>query len=149
MLPVLLPPPPRPQNSRALTGRSSGHALVGVLAEDVLDDHDGLLNHVVDLGLDEVEQRAHAALGGLLCRERRAWARPPHTLNANTLLDCGSDSSLPSEASKGKCLERLGSRDPLASRDPFKDSQVSSPRTSPEAENMRDEGPGHSGLSDP
>ena len=76
---MLLLPPPRPQNCSTLTGRSSGHALVGVLAEDVLDDHDGLLNHVVDLGLDEVEQRAHAALGGLLCRERRAWARPPHT----------------------------------------------------------------------
>ena len=40
----------------------AGDLLVGVLAEDVLDDDDGLLDHVVDLGLDEVQQRADAAL---------------------------------------------------------------------------------------
>lgn len=45
------------------------HALVGVLAEDVLDDDDGLLHHVVDFGLDEVEQGADAALGRLLRRD--------------------------------------------------------------------------------
>lgn len=38
------------------------HALVGVLAEDVLDDNDGLLHHIVDFGLDEVEQGADTAL---------------------------------------------------------------------------------------
>lgn len=30
------------------------HVLVRVLAEDVSDDHNGLLDHIVDLGLDEV-----------------------------------------------------------------------------------------------
>jgi len=30
------------------------HVLVGVLAEDVPDDNNGLLDHIVDLGLDEV-----------------------------------------------------------------------------------------------
>lgn len=39
-----------------------GHLLVGVFAEDVPDDHDGLLHHIVDLGLDEVQQGAHTAL---------------------------------------------------------------------------------------
>lgn len=47
------------------------HALVGVLAEDVLDDHDGLLHHVVDLGLDEVQQGAHTALCRLLERAEK------------------------------------------------------------------------------
>lgn len=41
----------------------SRHALVRVLAEDVLDDDYGLLHHIVDFGLDEVEQGADAALG--------------------------------------------------------------------------------------
>ena len=36
--------------------------LVEALPEDVLDDHDGLLHHIVDLGSDEVEQGGHAAL---------------------------------------------------------------------------------------
>lgn len=45
-------PPPRGNNS-----------LVWVLAEDVLDDDNGLLHHVVDLGLDEVQQCADTALG--------------------------------------------------------------------------------------
>lgn len=31
-----------------------------------LDDNDGLLHHVVDLGLDKVQQRADTALCGLL-----------------------------------------------------------------------------------
>ena len=39
---------------------------VGVLAEDVLDDDDGLLHNVVDLGLDKVEEHLDAALGSLL-----------------------------------------------------------------------------------
>ena len=36
--------------------------LVGVPAEDVLDDHDGLLDDVVQLGLDQLQQYlpAHA-----------------------------------------------------------------------------------------
>ena len=36
--------------------------LVGVPAEDVLDDHDGLLDDVVQLGLDQLQQylSAHA-----------------------------------------------------------------------------------------
>jgi len=45
-----------------------GDVLVRVLAEDVPDDHDGLLDHVVDLGLDQVQQGADAALSGLLER---------------------------------------------------------------------------------
>lgn len=35
-----------------------GNLLVWVLAEDVLDDHNGLLHHIVDLGLNEVQQCA-------------------------------------------------------------------------------------------
>lgn len=42
------------------------HLLVGILPEDVPDDHNGLLDNVVDLGLDEIQQGAHAALCGLL-----------------------------------------------------------------------------------
>ena len=38
------------------------HLLVGVLAEDVPDDHYSLLDHIVDLGLDQVQQGAHTAL---------------------------------------------------------------------------------------
>lgn len=58
---------PRAGSSRLGAGGSpSPHALVGVLAEDVLDDDDGLLHHVVDLGLDEVQQGADAALRRLL-----------------------------------------------------------------------------------
>lgn len=53
-----------------------GHVLVRVLAKDVLDDHDGFLDHVVDLGLDEVKQRAHTALCRLLCGKRGMWMRP-------------------------------------------------------------------------
>ena len=30
--------------------------LVGVSAEDVLDDHNSLLDHIVELGLDELQQ---------------------------------------------------------------------------------------------
>mmetsp|Transcript_37558 Transcript_37558/g.81412 ORF Transcript_37558/g.81412 Transcript_37558/m.81412 type:complete len:424 (-) Transcript_37558:321-1592(-) len=40
--------------------------VVGVLAEDVLDHHDGLLHHVVDLGLDELQQHVDAALRRLV-----------------------------------------------------------------------------------
>ena len=39
---------------------------VGVLAEDVLDDDDGLLDHVVDLRLDQLDKGRHTLLGGLL-----------------------------------------------------------------------------------
>ena len=75
--PCFSSPPARPwQRHNTLMGRGGSHVLVGVLAEDVLDDHDGFLDHVVDLGLDEIEQRAHAALGRLLCGKRRVWARP-------------------------------------------------------------------------
>lgn len=41
---------------------SVGNILVGVLAEDVSDDYNSLLNHVVDLGLDQVQQGADTAL---------------------------------------------------------------------------------------
>lgn len=41
---------------------SVGNLLVGVLAEDVPNDHNGLLDHVVDLGLDQVQQSADTAL---------------------------------------------------------------------------------------
>lgn len=41
---------------------SVGNVLVGVLAEDVSDDYNSLLNHVVDLGLDQVQQGADTAL---------------------------------------------------------------------------------------
>lgn len=47
--------------------RKTGHLLVGILAEDVLNDHNGFLNHIVDLGLDEIKQCAHTALCRLLC----------------------------------------------------------------------------------
>mmetsp|Transcript_12023 Transcript_12023/g.35567 ORF Transcript_12023/g.35567 Transcript_12023/m.35567 type:complete len:610 (-) Transcript_12023:1065-2894(-) len=43
---------------------------VGELAEDVLDDDDRLLHHVVDLRLDELEQHVDAALGGALELDR-------------------------------------------------------------------------------
>lgn len=43
--------------------------LVGIFAEYVFDDHNGLLNHVVDLGLDQVEQGADTALRWLLEEE--------------------------------------------------------------------------------
>ena len=52
------------------------HVLVGILAEDVPNDHDGLLHHVVDLGLDEVQQRAHAALRRLLRGEDGGTEEP-------------------------------------------------------------------------
>lgn len=46
------------------TGRfSGGNSLVWVLAEDVLDDDNGLLHHIVDLGLDEIQQSTDTALG--------------------------------------------------------------------------------------
>ena len=44
------------------------HVLVGIFAENVPNDHDGLLDDIVDLGLDEVQQGADTALGRLLCR---------------------------------------------------------------------------------
>lgn len=37
--------------------------LVGVLAEDVPDDHNGLLHHIVDFGLDQVQQSTDTTLG--------------------------------------------------------------------------------------
>lgn len=46
-----------------------GNALVWVLAENVPDDHNGLLDHIVDLGLDQVQQGADAALSRLLGEE--------------------------------------------------------------------------------
>jgi hypothetical protein len=54
--------------------RKSGHLLVGVLAEDVLNDHNGFLNHIVDLGLDEIKQCAHTALCRLLWEKEAVWA---------------------------------------------------------------------------
>lgn len=41
---------------------TAGNILVGVLAEDVPNDHNSLLDHVVDLGLDQVQQGADTAL---------------------------------------------------------------------------------------
>lgn len=49
----------------ALT-RSGGNLLVGVLAEDVPDDHNSLLDHIVDLGLDQIQKGADTALSRLL-----------------------------------------------------------------------------------
>lgn len=49
---------------------SMRNLLVGVLAEDVPDDHNSLLNHIVDLSLDQVQQSADTALGRLLKRNR-------------------------------------------------------------------------------
>lgn len=46
--------------------------LVGVLAEDVPDDHNGLLHHVVDLCLDQVQQSADTTLGRLLAKKKTA-----------------------------------------------------------------------------
>lgn len=78
---VLAFPPHAPEPS---TGRG-GHLLVGVLAEDVLDDHDGFLNHVVDLGLDEIKQRAHTALCRLLWGEEIADTAPAPTSDSALL----------------------------------------------------------------
>lgn len=36
--------------------------LVGVLAEDVLDDHNSFLHHIINLGLNEVKQCADTTL---------------------------------------------------------------------------------------
>ena len=52
---------------------------VGVLAEDVLDDHHRLLHHVVDLGLDELQQHLDAPLRGTLQLDGTA-ADSAHTL---------------------------------------------------------------------
>lgn len=51
--------------SAALTGAAS-NILVWVLAENVPDDHNSLLDHIVDLGLNQVQQGADAALSRLL-----------------------------------------------------------------------------------
>lgn len=48
---------------------SSKNSLVWVLAKDVLDDDNGLLHHIVDLGLDEVQKCADTAFGWLLRAE--------------------------------------------------------------------------------
>lgn len=40
--------------------------LVGVFAEDVPDDHNGLLHNIIDFGLDEVQQGANTTLSWLL-----------------------------------------------------------------------------------
>lgn len=40
--------------------------LVRILAEDVPNDNNGLLDDIVDLGLNEVQQGANAALSRLL-----------------------------------------------------------------------------------
>lgn len=55
---------------------SAGNILVGVLAEDVPNDHNSLLDHVVDLGLDQVQQGADTALSWLL--ERNGTEAPCH-----------------------------------------------------------------------
>ena len=52
-----------------LTG-SAANILVGVLAEDVPDDHNSFLDHIVDLGLDQVQQGADTALSWLLEKNR-------------------------------------------------------------------------------
>lgn len=43
-------------------GNSTRNLLVGVLAEDVLNDHNGFLHHIIDLGLNEVKQCADTTL---------------------------------------------------------------------------------------
>lgn len=45
--------------------------LVRVLAEDVPDDHNGFLHHIVDLGLDQVQQGADASLSRLLKEKKQ------------------------------------------------------------------------------
>lgn len=51
---------------RSETGEIVQHTqrnlLIGVLAEDVLDDHNGFLHHIIDLGLNEVKQCADTTL---------------------------------------------------------------------------------------
>lgn len=42
------------ENMKMTTLMLHGNLLVGVLAENVLDDHNGLLHHIINLGLDEV-----------------------------------------------------------------------------------------------
>lgn len=50
--------------------------LVGVLAEDVPDDHNGLLHHVVHLCLDQVQQGADATLSRLLEKKNHSSHAP-------------------------------------------------------------------------
>ena len=56
----------------AHTACERGGAPVGVAPEDVCDDHDRLLDHVVDLLLDEVQEHVDAALCRPLQRHRAA-----------------------------------------------------------------------------
>lgn len=52
---------------------TQGYVLVGIFAEDVLDDHNGLLHHIVDLCLDKVQQCADAALCRLLTEKKKRF----------------------------------------------------------------------------
>ena len=87
-------------NNQAWTWPSTGDLLVWVLAEDVLDDHDGLLHHIVDLGLDEVQQGAHTALRWLLTdrqmlsAKHRAGQRDPTKIGIIQAFNIYGDSHL-------------------------------------------------------
>lgn len=56
----------RGQGQGKLHTKHKRNLLVGVLAEDVLDDHNGFLHHIIDLGLNEVKQCADTTLCRLL-----------------------------------------------------------------------------------
>lgn len=56
----------RGQGQGKLHTKHKRNLLVGVLAEDVLDDHNGFLYHIIDLGLNEVKQCADTTLCRLL-----------------------------------------------------------------------------------
>ena len=59
------------QGVKVLAQRSDDRLVaIRELPEDVLDDDHSLLHHVVDLGLDELEQHVDAALGGALELDR-------------------------------------------------------------------------------
>lgn len=84
---VFLPTIPVPRRTASLSLGGADHILVGVLAEDVLDNHDGFLDHVVDLGLDEIKQSAHTALCRLLWEEEIV-SKGPGPFSSRTSDDC-------------------------------------------------------------
>lgn len=109
---LFLPTIPVPRRTASLSLGGADHILVGVLAEDVLDNHDGFLDHIVDLGLDEIEQRAHTALCRLLW-EGEIVGKASVPFSSRTSDDCalakGSDTPCPPSLSRQE--KRTLSRD--------------------------------------
>ena len=50
-------------------GRNDRFITVGILSEDILDDDNGLLHHVIDLGLNQIQQHIDATF------RRTVWNR--------------------------------------------------------------------------